>query len=207
MLVFIDDSGDPGFKIDRGSTRFFVIALVIFNDELEAEKTAVSIKELRRSLNFSDNTEFKFHKSRNDVREKFLKAISKFDFKFRCVVVDKTLIKSELLRGDKSSFYRFFIKTAIEHSPNIVNAKIKIDGSGDREFRKSFLSYLKKELNGDNTKIIKNCKLVDSKENVLIQLADMVAGSVHRSLNKDKKDCNDYLRIIKRQKQDIWNFK
>ena len=195
MLVFIDDSGDPGFKIDRGSTRFFVIALVIFNDELEAEKTAVSIKELRRSLNFSDNTEFKFHKSRNDVREKFLKAISKFDFKFRCVVVDKTLIKSELLRGDKSSFYRFFIKTAIEHSPNIVNAKIKIDGSGDREFRKSFLSYLKKELNGDNTKIIKNCKLVDSKENVLIQLADMVAGSVHRSNRAFYTGCPDHATV------------
>jgi hypothetical protein len=38
MLVFIDDSGDPGFKLDRGSTPFFVIALVIFEDELEATK-------------------------------------------------------------------------------------------------------------------------------------------------------------------------
>ena len=52
MLVFIDDSGDPGFKFDRGSSRFFVIVLLIFNDELEAEKTAIAIKELRRSLKF-----------------------------------------------------------------------------------------------------------------------------------------------------------
>ena len=29
MLVFIDDSGDPGFKLDRGSTPVFVIACVI----------------------------------------------------------------------------------------------------------------------------------------------------------------------------------
>lgn len=54
MLVFIDDSGDPGFKINRGSSRYFVIALVIFKDELEAEKTAVAIKELRRSFKFPD---------------------------------------------------------------------------------------------------------------------------------------------------------
>ena len=64
MLVFIDDSGDPGFNFKKGSSRFFIIAAVIFNDELEAEKTAVSIKELRRKLNFPDDVEFKFNKSR-----------------------------------------------------------------------------------------------------------------------------------------------
>lgn len=30
MLIFIDDSGDPGFKMDAGSSHFFVIALLIF---------------------------------------------------------------------------------------------------------------------------------------------------------------------------------
>lgn len=37
MLVFLDDSGDPGFKLDRGSSAFFVIACVIFEDKLDAE--------------------------------------------------------------------------------------------------------------------------------------------------------------------------
>ncbi|MBI2315295.1 DUF3800 domain-containing protein [Candidatus Daviesbacteria bacterium] len=36
MLVFIDDSGDPGFKLDKGSTSHFIIACVIFEDDLEA---------------------------------------------------------------------------------------------------------------------------------------------------------------------------
>ena len=40
MLVFLDDSGDPGFKLDKGSTKYFIIAMVIFDDDLEAEKTA-----------------------------------------------------------------------------------------------------------------------------------------------------------------------
>ena len=50
MLVLIDDSGDPGFKIGRGSSQFFVIACVIFDDELDAEETALIIKRYRRSL-------------------------------------------------------------------------------------------------------------------------------------------------------------
>jgi len=72
MLVFIDDSGDAGFKLDKGSSSFFVISAVIFDDELEAEKTAIAIKELRRELGFSDQTEFKFNGCRKEVRLKFL---------------------------------------------------------------------------------------------------------------------------------------
>jgi len=32
MLVSLDDSGDPGFKLGKGSTPCFVIAVVIFDD-------------------------------------------------------------------------------------------------------------------------------------------------------------------------------
>jgi len=47
MIVFIDDSGDPGFKIMRGSSAVFVLAFVIFNDELEAEKTSLLLAGAR----------------------------------------------------------------------------------------------------------------------------------------------------------------
>jgi len=71
MIVFVDESGDSGFSIEKGSSKVFVIACVIFDDELEAEKTAVAIKELKRSLKFSDKTEFKFNGSRKTVRLAF----------------------------------------------------------------------------------------------------------------------------------------
>ncbi|MBI2934194.1 MAG: DUF3800 domain-containing protein, partial [Chloroflexi bacterium] len=32
MLVFVDESGDLGFKFERGSTQFFTIALVVFEN-------------------------------------------------------------------------------------------------------------------------------------------------------------------------------
>jgi len=63
MQVFIDDSGDAGFKINKGSSRFFVISAVIFSDDLEIEKTALEIKKLKRELRFPDDIEFKFNKS------------------------------------------------------------------------------------------------------------------------------------------------
>lgn len=207
MLVFVDDSGDPGFKLDKGSTKFFVISLIIFDDELEAEKTAIAIKELRRSLKFPDDMEFKFNKSSKDVREKFLRTISSFCFKIRSLIIDKGLIRSNELKRNKNSFYSYAIKTVLKHSNSILNAKVKIDGSGDRIFRKSFLGYLRRQLNSRQKRIIKNCKLVDSKGNVLIQMADMIAGSIRRFYNKNKSDSEVYKDIIKRHIEDEWQFK
>jgi|SRR3989338_121615 len=208
MLVFIDDSGDAGFKLGRGSSQFFVIALVIFDDDLEAEKTAVAIKELRRILKFSDKVEFKFNGSRSQVRRRFLKVINEFSFKIRCLVIDKGLIKSDELRNNKNSFYSYAIKVALSYNGgSILNARIKVDGSGDRYFRRNFLTYLRKQLNSEHKKIMKNCRLVDSKGNVLIQMADMVAGSIRRSYDGSKTDAKIYKAIIKKHVQDEWKFK
>ena len=208
MLVFIDDSGDAGFKFDGGSTKFFVITLVIFEDNLEAEKTAVAIKELRRKLGFPDDMEFKFSKSRPEIREQFLQAVVPFGFRIRALVVDKSLIKSDELKNNKNSFYSYIIKLALKHSGGtVINASVKIDGSGDRTFRTNFLSYLRRELNSKDCKIIENCRLVDSKSNVLIQMADMVAGTIRRSYGKDKTDGKQLKKIIGKHIDDEWPFK
>lgn len=207
MLVFIDDSGDPGFKLDKGSSKCFVISLVIFSDYLEAEKTAIAIKELRRKLGFSDYVEFKFFKSKKEVREKFLTTINSFDFKIRNLVVKKEMIKSDHLKNNKNSFYSFAIKTILKYSANsIQNAKIRIDGSGDRVFRKNFLSYLRRELNTKEKCIMENCKLVDSKKDVLIQMADMVAGSIRRYHDPEVKDSKVYRKIFDKHIEDEWLF-
>lgn len=61
MLVLIDESGDAGFKFDGGSTKFFVLTEVIFDDNLQAEKTAVDLKLLKQQLKLGENFEFHFN--------------------------------------------------------------------------------------------------------------------------------------------------
>jgi hypothetical protein len=53
----------------------FVIALVIFNDALDAEETALIIKKFRRSIDQSDHFEFKFNKVNRGLRMSFLGAV------------------------------------------------------------------------------------------------------------------------------------
>jgi len=208
MLVFIDDSGDPSFKIEKGASKFFVICCLIFDDDLEAEKTSIAIKELKRSLKFSEKMEFKFNGSKYPTRMAFLTVIKDFSFKIRVLVVDKKNIKSELLKNDKQSFYSYFIKMVLRHNKgSILDAKIKIDGSGDRIFRKKFLTYLRKELNSRQEKVVNNLRLVDSKTNQLIQMADMIAGTIRRYKEAEKADAQKYWKIIEPKIQDYWDFK
>lgn len=208
MLVFIDDSGDTGFKFDRGSTSHFIIAMVIFDDELEAEETAIAIKKLKRKIGFDYRTEFRFFKTKDSYKTEFLKTIKKFKFRIRCLVVDKSLIHSSELQNNKNSFYAYFIKETLKNNNStITDAKIRLDGGGNRNFRKTFITYLRKELNSKDRKIMKNFKMVDSKRDVLIQMADMIAGSINRSYDDKKKDYKKYKKIIESKIEDEWNFK
>jgi len=43
MLVFVDEAGDTGFKFADNSSRYFVVTLVIFEDEEQVEQTGERI--------------------------------------------------------------------------------------------------------------------------------------------------------------------
>ena len=205
MLIFLDDSGDPGFKIEKGSSNVFVIALVIFDDHLEAEETALKIKRLRRELGKGDEFEFKFNKCSKTIRCHFLNTVADCKFRIRALVMRKEKIYGKELRGSKKSFYAYTVKMVLKHNNDTIrDARLKMDGHGERKFRREFLAYLRRELNHPDKKIISHLRFVDSKKNVLIQLADMVAGAVYRSFS-NKSDASIY-RDIKKREEDVWIF-
>lgn len=207
MLVFIDDSGDPGFKIQKGSSKCFVITLVIFDDSLEAEKTSIAIKELRRKLKVFDYYEFKFNKMNKKFRVKFIETIKSFKFRIRAIVVRKEVIYSPRLKSYKEDFYNYIIMQVLKQSQGFIkNAKLKFDKRGEKSLRNQLRSYLSRELNNKSNNIFSDLKFADSKQNTLIQLADVVAGSIHSFYTEKDKI---YLEIFKKARriEDVWDFK
>ncbi len=79
MLVFVDESGDTGLKFSEGSSDLFTVALVVFeeNDEAEAadERITLLCRELRKSADF----EFHFKENSDSVRRAFLEAVAQCD--------------------------------------------------------------------------------------------------------------------------------
>ncbi|MBI5971008.1 MAG: DUF3800 domain-containing protein [Deltaproteobacteria bacterium] len=207
MIIFIDDSGDPGFKMGKGSSEVFVIALVIFDDPLDAEETALKIKRLKQGLRLHEKYEFKFNKCSKDFRCKFLSTVADSNFRVRAIVMPKKNIYGDELCRSRESFYNYAIKMALKyHGGTIVDAKIRLDGHGDRRFKRAMTNYLRRELNNPDKKVFKDLKIVDSHTNILIQLADMVAGAIHRSYYAEKTDKGLYRNIIAKRIEDEWNF-
>lgn len=204
MYVFLDESGDAGFKFEGGSSAQFVIALVIFDDPLDAEETALAIKRLRQRLNMNEKYEFKFSKTDDYRRLQFLEAVKDCDFRVRVMVVDKRTLQNQTLRTDKESFYNYFVGQLFAHnSGSILGARLRVDGSGGREFKQAFQTYLRGKLTPGT---ILKCKFVNSANDNLIQLADMVAGAVYRSYNPNKQD-SSYLERIRHRIEDFWELK
>ena len=207
MLVFIDDAGDAGFKLEKGSSKHFVIACVIFDDNLDAEETALKIKRLRRSLKWRDDHEFKFNKASKLVRLTFLSEIKSCNFRVRAIVADKEVIRSPELRTNNTKFYNYMIKEVLSKSDgSIKNGSIRLDGHEDRAYKKAATTYFRQQANPRGS-VIKDMKFVNSKNDNLIQLADMVAGSILRSTQSNKTDKDEYLKVIKKRIEDIWYFK
>lgn len=207
MLVFIDDSGDPGFKLEKGSSKHFVIACVVFDDNLDAEETALKIKRLRRTLKWRDDHEFKFNKTNKQIRLAFLNEIKGCTFRVRAIVADKSVIRSPELRSNKTKFYNYMIKEVLSKSDgSIKNGSIRLDGHEDRAYKKAATTYFKQQANPRGG-VIKDMKFVNSKNDNLIQLADMVAGSILRTTQPGKTDSGEYLKVIKKRVEDIWHFK
>lgn len=205
MLVLIDESGDPGFKVAKGSSPTFVVAMVVFRDFKEAERASLAIDEARRELRVKP--EFKFNKCHPEVRDGFFRAVADCDFKVRVLVVVKSRIYSRHLRDHTRAFYSFFLKLLLEHDNDVLDgARVKIDGSGAREFKRNLGGYLRQEV---GTGKISSLKFVDSKKDRLVQLADMCAGAIARAYNpRVRKDATRWHEMLRQSGKigDIWEF-
>ncbi len=206
MLVFMDESGDPGFKLGKGSSDVFVLAMVVFREPTDAQ-AASSMVVAAQSRN-KIKPEWKFSKSSNDARDDFFGSISGARFDCRAIVIRKDAIRSENLRTRPRRFYNFFTRQICEHDGGLLqNAHIVIDGSGERAFKQELQSYMRQNLPPGT---IRKMSFKDSEKDPLVQLADMCAGAIARSYASERrKEGRRWREILARNGQisDIWEFR
>jgi hypothetical protein len=198
MLVFLDESGDAGFKFGEGSTTFFVVTLVLIKDLQVAADLDQTIERLRKELGTPASYEFHFTSTCSRWRESFMKEVNGFGFRYHSIVINKPALYSEGFRN-KESFYKFACKIVLQNAvKEMTNATVVLDGCGSREFQRQLGSYLRRNINeaGAPTVAIKKLKMQDSRRNNLLQLADMVCGAVARSFS-NKGDAQIYRRWLK----------
>jgi len=201
MLVFVDESGDTGFKFESGSSPNFTIAAVIFDDESPAIQCRNAVADLRRSLGFRSDFEFKFNRSEDRVRMVFLTHVVQYRFRYYSFTLDKPKLSAGALR-QKNRLYSKVVTWVFENAmPTLRDATVMFDKAGQRDLYKMIEQYLRVSMQSTgNHGAVKRVVAKDSKEDDLLQLADMVCGAVARSFSS-KPNAGQYRSIL--QKREI----
>jgi hypothetical protein len=192
-LIFIDDSGCTGFKFGRGSTDYFGIAAVFFDDDLDAEETALKIKRLRRSLGWHDLHEFKFRKTSKELIKLFFNTVQPCNFRVVTALIDKrTVTDIEMIKNPRLFYYNVILHT-IRAGGSLDKVNIYIDGEAGRKYSQKVKTYIRQNLPKN---AVNKVTFKDSNTDSLVQLADMIVGALLHT-TEERGDSDLYYSIIK----------
>jgi len=196
--LWIDESGDCGFKFDKGSSRFLVIVAIYLTNESETEEV---INQLKLELNLSKDYEFKFSRCKNKFRKEFFKTVRDLPIEYKAIVVDKKKLSPVDLRFQPQQLYCESVRRLLyDNNPPLEKAILIIDEATAKIHYKEFNGVLNKYLSKN---IISKIRQNRSKNNTMIQIADMVAGSIFR---KYEKNDNLYYQLIKNKEKILIEF-
>jgi len=199
--IWIDESGDCGFKFDKGSSEFLIIVMVYFVGNFNDNKIESIFENLKSRLNLTKDYEFKFSRCKNKFREEFLKTITDLPIRYKAIIINKKKIESAELRLQPQQLYCELIRRLLyDNKPPLKKAIMIIDEAVAKIHSREFNSILRKYLSKN---IISKIRQKRSKNNIMIQIADMIAGSIFR---KYKKNDNNYYAIIKSKEESFIEF-
>lgn len=195
--AFIDECGSYGFDFEKEGTssHYIVCAVIVNNKDISGLEQKVSI--LRK--NYFGTKEMKSSSigSNHPRRAKVLTELLQLDFQLIILIADKrSFYEKSPLKDYKKTFVKFLHKKLYD-SMYCAYPKLKIveDEFGSSEFQQGYRKYVCEHRPAENLFNEYDFDYVDSKQSNLVQIADIVAGSVMQHLTDTA--APDILRIFR----------
>jgi len=166
------------------------------------EKKQIIVTEIKKIYKkHKINQELKWNKVNSRHLDFYTQIINYFiknnNLKFRCIVVDKSKIKyEEYHNNDKElAFYKFYYLLLEKKIKNNFSYYIFLDKkpTRDKNRARSLKAFLDSHIlfNQSKSKII-HLQAYDSKENILIQLSDLLTGLIAHANNQSIKNTTKF---------------
>lgn len=196
--AFIDEYGSFGFDFSSPDTsKYYILCAVVIDDEnIDALHSVMS--KVKQQNGFA-NAELKSSKigSNYSRRNRILAQLLPIDFRVILFVADKqAFVKDSPLTDYKKTFIKYLHKR-LYNLLYQVYPKLKIieDEIGTSEFQESFRQYVRNNRPQYNLLNEYDFDYVDSRDELLVQLADMVGGSIGHTLTDIT--APNYLEMLK----------
>ncbi|HEY0715442.1 MAG TPA: DUF3800 domain-containing protein [Polyangia bacterium] len=206
--AFVDEYGDANLKVEvAGVSSFFIITAVLVPDGLVAQVRA-SVDAIRSE--FFGKAEMKSSAvAKNDERRlAILRRLAALEISTFSFAVDKRELDRESGLAHRKSFFKYLNRRLYERIYTMFDqAHVVADEYGREEFMKGFVAYVNRELKQLNL-FARDVTFAKSNEEVVLQVADMVSGSLARVLDPGKRSeqADAILEVIKLRSVgvDVW---
>ncbi len=185
QIIIVDESGDSVLPAHVNIRSIYtIVAILVDSDQIdEFRKRAKQIV-----LSNAGVGELKSSKIAGNLkrRKKILSEIAAAKISFYCLVVDKQQIIKDSGLQYKPSFYKFLHRMFYSRlQRSLLGIDVISDPYGSTEFMASFINYIK-----SRCELFDSQKFISSSEEPLLQIADVIAGSIRRVYENVDPDTN-----------------
>ena len=204
-LVFIDESGDPGRKGSPSSSELFVIAAVVVAKGSEGDLISL----VRDAKARWGKQELKFSKLRHRQRQEVFEQLSRCDFSYYGIVVNKHLLYSPGLLYSHV-FYRFVVGQLMKVlRQRHVRLEVHCDRFGNDSFQEGLKHYITDRFRIPSLFDPHAVVAENSETSELTQVADLIAGAIARATRAHGKHSDaQYLWKLSKQRAlvEFWPY-
>ena len=182
ITLWVDESGDCGFKFEKGSSRFLII-VAVYADSNESEGGIVkAIDAVKQERGLDRSFEFKFSRCKDALKKVFLDEITKYSIAYKAIVLDKKNLGAPALQYHPRELYCEAVRRLLyDNDPPLARATLILDEATAKIHHREFSGMLKRYLSRN---MVKKIKQMRSESEAMIQVADMIAGSILREYEK-----------------------
>ncbi|HON84234.1 MAG TPA: DUF3800 domain-containing protein [Caldisericia bacterium] len=195
--VFIDESGDFGFKNKKGTSKFFIIGAAIIKEQFVPEIRRI-IKKIRNKLGKNKKKklqEIKFSNSSHKVKKLVINNLIKHELGYYFIVIDKSKIyENSKLKNKYDYFYNYGFKLLLEKIIKDFNnnERFSFVFDGRRKGVKEYISKLIK--NNEIPEIKYEIKEIDSKSEIAICIIDFPVGVIFQKYEHNNFELYELLK-------------
>lgn len=196
--IFLDESGDLGFK--QRSSKWFLFTIVLTNNHRRIEKVVRKVKEGIQKSKRRGVHELHAYNAIPRIKLRMLKLLAQEkDIKILCVILNKSKVHIDF-ENQKNYLYNYTANVLLEklYSKKLINIDEQIDLYIDQKdtnkfIRDNFEKYLKDNfVKKSSNKVL--IKIKPSHTERCLQAVDFVSWAIFR---KYEKNDYEYYEIIK----------
>lgn len=196
--ILLDESGDLGFKFDKGSSKFFIVTIIFTNSKRPLEKIARIVHSGLRKK-FKKVGVLHAYKEEPVTRTRLLRKLNQQDISILAIILNKRRVYTKL-KDEKAVLYNYVANILLDRlfrqKPIPTDKALTLIASlreTNKFLNQNFKDYLRRKII-DNHKLKLNIEIATPAKEKSLQVVDFVSWAIFR---KYETGDDTYYNLIK----------